>query len=83
MTNFIANMVTVARFNESEEKLWSLAKQMGMRKSLFPRDAGDPELNPTSSFEAFTKEDGNLRKGAKLPIGLAPVFIGLAGANLV
>ena len=31
----------------------------------------------------LVKEDGNLSKAAKLPIGLAPVFIKLAGANLV
>ena len=28
------------------------------------------------------KEDGNLRKGAKLPSGLASIFVELASANL-
>ena len=28
------------------------------------------------------KEDGNLSKGAKLPSGLASMFVELAGANL-
>ena len=31
----------------------------------------------------MAKEDGNLSMGANLPIGLASVFIELAGANLV
>ena len=43
MTYFLANLLTVARFNDSEPKIWTLAKSAQLRESLFPRLPGGPE----------------------------------------
>ena len=45
-------------------------------KPKFPKQ----NLNPIMT--EIWKGDGNLRKGAKLPSGLASMFVELAGANL-
>ena len=53
LSDFLANLLTVARFNDSDQKLWTIAKQVKLQESLFLSKAEDPELGMESSNEVF------------------------------
>ena len=51
--DIFANLLTVARFSDSDQKLWTIAKQVKLQESLFPSKVDDPELGMEASNEVL------------------------------
>ena len=76
LSDFLANLLTVARFNDSDQKLWTIVKQVKLQEYLFPSKAEDPELGIESSNKAFRLFDEK-----KVAEGVGPKAVGKAAAN--
>ena len=65
LSDTFANLLMIAKFSDSNQKLWSIAKKVKLQESLFPSKAGDPWLGISSASDAFeTKTDEGLNSKA-------------------
>ena len=67
LSDVFTNLVMVARFSDSDQKLWTIAKQVKLWESLFPSKVEDLELGMEASNEAFKLFDEK-----KIKEGLGP-----------
>ena len=57
LSDTFANLLTIAKFSYSDQKLWSIAKKVKLQESLFPGKSGDPRLGISSVSDALKKFD--------------------------
>ena len=54
----LASFLTIARFDDSNRKLWAVLERLKVINTLFPTAATDPELGMTAALTKLTEVDG-------------------------